>query len=77
MLNQSLVGRVVGFARKIADEFSYQTGIGWKYGPNEGYFDRLSRRLQRDGVFPNGTPYASFSEAWGNLDRAVREGISH
>jgi len=39
--------------KKVFYEFSYQTGIGWKYEPDDKYKDRVSRRLQRNYVSPN------------------------
>ncbi len=73
MSSQSLVGRVVEpivkVAKKIAYELSYQTGVGWKYGSNEGYFDRFSRGLQRDGVFPEGTPNTPYREAMRDIEQ--------
>lgn len=71
MSNQSLVGRIAGFARRIAYEFSYQTGVGWEYGPNEGYFDRLSRKLQRDGTSPEGVPNTSYKEAIRDIEQCI------
>lgn len=78
MSSKSLVQKVSGFivrtAKRVAYEFSYYTGMGWNYGPEDGYFDGLSRELQRNGTFPNGTPYVPFSKAWKELDRRIREG---
>jgi hypothetical protein len=34
-------------AKKVAYEFSYQTGIGWKYEERDEYKDHLSREIQR------------------------------
>ena len=58
---ENLIKKVSEFitktAIKAADEFSYQTGIGWKYELNDRYKDRMSRRLQRSNVSPNNMLY--------------------
>lgn len=46
----SLVGKGM---RKATLELSYQTGIGWKYLPEDEYHDRMSRNLQRNNCSPN------------------------
>lgn len=43
--------------KKFFNEFSYQTGIFWKYLPEDRYRNKNSRYLQRENCSPNNLLY--------------------
>ena len=50
---EGLAKKIGEFARKVAGEVSYYTGIGWKYELDDNYRDFTSRKAQRGNVSPN------------------------